>query len=1580
MVRADTAKVKAGFENIVVPEELTRGGKFIKWEQDPTSVIPVTLKVDPKGYFLYWKDQKKASKADGTSREKQPDVDCLELAHLRDARNGKYAVVPKDAKTRDICFMGAQDETLEMNAVTVVKGADMVNITFVTFFSNNSKMAEQWSNELIRIAYSRANRTPSKFQLLEKMYVKLTILVNREGRIPVKTLKKMLANSRDDKKRIDDVLQASNIHPQEGCIDPKKFTFNNFFTFYLRLVHERDVDRVFQELGAKNKPYLTKEQIVKFLNDGQRDPRLNEILYPYHTEQDAVKLIKKYEQNQAFARKGHLSSEGLAHYLMSHENSVIPPESYILWQDMDHPLCQYFINSSHNTYLIGHQFTGKSSVEIYRQVLLAGCRCVELDCWDGQEDEPMITHGYTMCTDISFKEVVEAINETAFKTSDYPVILSFENHCTPKVQAKMAHYCRTIFGDKLLVDPLDDYPLEKGQPLPTPTDLRGKILIKNRKQKTDPHKKRSGNSTGKSGSKAVADQTKNQKAVSGWSKNWVPGDNRPMSVFIEQQEDPKGVVLLSSTWDSSTFRVRRFSSQSSVSSADSVEDAILEPSKINKGAVKRVSKRSKLVQISEVVYDEDDIPQEILAGTAKSKISSASLQSAASSDSQPGGNQASSTEAPKSKTSTTSQPSFSSISETTAGDSEAAKSPSVDLEKEGGALGLNGDRKLPEPVEEEESDSDDDETDKGEVKKEQGTAGQEAEAGAEMSALVNYLQPVHFHSFDNADKANKSYEITSFVETSAMNKVKEKPTEFVRYNKRQLSRIYPRGTRVDSSNYMPQIFWNVGCQLVALNFQSLDLPMQLNLGIFELNGGCGFILKPDFMRRKERDFDPFAESTMDGVVAATLEMKVISGQFLSDKRIGSYVEIDLYGLPHDTVRKKHRTKVVSANGLNPLYDDKAFKFDKIIMPKLAMLRISVYESNNNRMIGHRILPVETLRPGYRHVCLRNESNQVLMLPSLFVHIKVGDYVPSGLAGFADALSNPIAHISEIDKRARMLEELAADTYIIESPDPEPGNDTPQDITQEDGPVTEEATPAAAAPAQAPDHVTSSASASATATPVTNRSTPSYVKKTTSEGSFGGSTPRKVSKIPLNPKISSISAISVDSSISLGRDSSYGLARSASLGNTQFEVFNGAFSNNSRSVSAPNLNPSEEIEAATVDDIKQHKKYLKLTQQHSNQLDKLIKKQEKKQSKLKKTQAKEMNKLKTMQMKGVKGLEKKNSTQEKKETKKKNGDDSSENVGDVEKVRRQSISSLESMKKEQEEEILKKQVHHEDILIELYRKHYEEEKQLRFVHANQRYELEQLLMEKVHSKQLKALDKQQKKEEGDLRKMMEKHNLDQRRNISSANGDHHEIQRVRDEAKKKHIGQTVQFTKELRMRHVDKKDELQKKMIELQELLSTDCDKFVEKLEKEFDDRFEKLVQERRYQRLVSNGNGTAHEENAQPVTKDQSKDTNGVKDDPGKGNVGEPSKDGETIHAVVHAGPQSPTKEANTLPSKGGASSPSKSSSGSPSKIIKENGEGCKRVNGINPEDGSSDTLIQCSEGDAQKESQMAGPNTGRQM
>lgn len=64
-----------------------------------------------------------------------------------------------------------------------------------------------------------------------------------------------------------------------------------------------------------------------------------------------------------------------------------------------------------------------------------------------------------MCTDILFKDVIYAVRDTAFVTSEYPVILSFENHCSKKQQYKLAKYCDEILGDLLLKEPLKEYPV-----------------------------------------------------------------------------------------------------------------------------------------------------------------------------------------------------------------------------------------------------------------------------------------------------------------------------------------------------------------------------------------------------------------------------------------------------------------------------------------------------------------------------------------------------------------------------------------------------------------------------------------------------------------------------------------------------------------------------------------------------------------------------------------------------------------------------------------------------------------------------------------------------------------------------------------------------------------------------------------------------------------------------------------------------------------------------------------------------------------------------------------------------------------
>ncbi|KAK3516557.1 hypothetical protein QTP70_022054 [Hemibagrus guttatus] len=924
-----------------------------------------------------------------------------------------YVLFLQDAKVREQLGVASMVGKIENRILTVVTGTDMVNITFLNFMAFQDEVAKEWSEELFNLASNLLIQNMSRESCLEKVYSRLLLQLTPEGFISVKNIFRVFSA---DRKRVENALEicglpSGRLHDIElishtelvaeealsgmgvcnDLIPQEQFTPDIFRVFLNNICPRKDIDTIFSEIGAKSRPYLTVDQMTDFINNKQRDPRLNEILYPPLKPEQVQALVEKYEPDimlykrgkpkrlqwskqawTAFAQfkksfitepilrhpdsscpfivevdasscgigaihfqchgnpgkiypcayfcwkltpaetnydvgnqelwikavleewchwlegarhpflvlPGQISVEGFGRYLNGEENSIIPPEKLDQSEDMTLPLSHYFINSSHNTYLtvifldefnvicVAGQLAGNSSVEIYRQVLLSGCRCVELDCWKGRtgDEEPIITHGFTMTTEISFKEVIEAIAESAFKTSPFPVILSFENHVdSPKQQAKMAEYCRSIFGDALLTDPLEKYTLEAGCPLPSPMDLLGKILIKNKKNS---HK--------------------------------------------------------------------------------------------DEGSTKK-----KLCEQTSNTY---------------SDTSSVCEQSSPS-----------------------------------AGEVDA------------------------------ESENEDDEDDDCKKSMDEGTAGSEAFATEEMSNLVNYIQPVKFISFE----ASKSTQHTSsckcvirlILQThlilqsqikvitchhlwrqKALEQLTKSPVEFVEYNKLQLSRIYPKGTRVDSSNYMPQVFWNAGCQLVALNFQSLDLAMQLNLGMFEYNGKCGYRLKPEFMRRPDKNFDPFTESTVDGIVAHTLSVKIISGQFLSDKKVGTYVEVEMFGLPVDTRRKAFRTKTSPGNAVNPVWDEEPIVFKKVVLPTLASLRIAVYE-DSGKIIGHRIIPVNAIRPGYHYIGLRSEKNQTLTLPAVFVYTEVKDYVPDTFADVIEALSNPIRYINLMEQRANQLAAL-----------------------------------------------------------------------------------------------------------------------------------------------------------------------------------------------------------------------------------------------------------------------------------------------------------------------------------------------------------------------------------------------------------------------------------------------------------------------------------------------------------------------------------------------------------------------------
>jgi hypothetical protein len=121
------------------------------------------------------------------------------------------------------------------------------------------------------------------------------------------------------------------------------------------------------------------------------------------SEEEAIELISGAMGEDFNATAPSLSFMGFCTLMTSARNDAFDFSKQSQYQDMSLPLSHYFMASSHNTYLEEDQLYGPSSVNRYINDVLKSCRCVELDCWDGDNGDPVIYHGFTLTSKILFR-------------------------------------------------------------------------------------------------------------------------------------------------------------------------------------------------------------------------------------------------------------------------------------------------------------------------------------------------------------------------------------------------------------------------------------------------------------------------------------------------------------------------------------------------------------------------------------------------------------------------------------------------------------------------------------------------------------------------------------------------------------------------------------------------------------------------------------------------------------------------------------------------------------------------------------------------------------------------------------------------------------------------------------------------------------------------------------------------------------------------------------------------------------------------------------------------------------------------
>ncbi|CAK9137006.1 unnamed protein product [Ilex paraguariensis] len=255
-----------------------------------------------------------------------------------------------------------------------------------------------------------------------------------------------------------------------------------------------------------------------------------------------------------------------------------------------------------------------------------------------------------------------------------------------------------------------------------------------------------------------------------------------------------------------------------------------------------------------------------------------------------------------------------------------------------------------------------------------------------------------------------------------------------RFTQRNLLRIYPKGTRIGSSNYNPLVGWMHGAQMVALNMQdtnecdyplitrvireailriSINWTWKASEGMFRANGGYGFVKKPDLFLNTDFDprealpikttlqvrtnisggrmafrFPPYTliyvhrQTSIQGryISQTQLEVRFICAAVLGLTDMPDFVlfsgwsdQVGIAGVPADT--RMMETTAIEDQWI-PVWDE-VFIFP-LTVPEQALLRIEVMEydtSKKHDFGGQTCLPLSELRTGIRCVPLHDQKGE-----------------------------------------------------------------------------------------------------------------------------------------------------------------------------------------------------------------------------------------------------------------------------------------------------------------------------------------------------------------------------------------------------------------------------------------------------------------------------------------------------------------------------------------------------------------------------------------------------------------------------